>query len=67
MMQTGSLSLAAAWLWAQFNRKEMADANAKGEDWHNAVGSGPFILTDYASGVGATYTKNPNYWGTTDH
>ena len=45
--------------------KEMADANANGEDWHNAVGTGPFILTDYASGVGATYTKNPNYWGTT--
>ena len=45
--------------------KEMADANANGEDWHNAVGSGPFILTDYTAGVGATYAKNPNYWGTT--
>jgi peptide/nickel transport system substrate-binding protein len=45
--------------------KEMADANANGEDWHNAVGSGPFILTDYTAGVGATYTRNPNYWGTT--
>jgi ABC-type transport system substrate-binding protein len=43
--------------------KEMATANANGEDWHNAVGTGPFILTDYATGVGATYTKNPNYWG----
>jgi peptide/nickel transport system substrate-binding protein len=43
--------------------QEMATANANGEDWHNAVGTGPFILTDYATGVGATYTKNPNYWG----
>ena len=43
--------------------QEMATANANGEDWHNSVGTGPFILTDYATGVGATYTKNPNYWG----
>ena len=45
--------------------QEMAKANTPNEDWHNAVGSGPYILTDYASGVGATYVKNPNYWGTT--
>ena len=43
--------------------QEMATANAPGEDWRNSVGTGPFILTDYATGVGATYTKNPNYWG----
>jgi len=43
--------------------QEMATANASGEDWRNSVGTGPFILTDYATGVGATYTKNPNYWG----
>jgi len=44
---------------------EMADANKTVENWHNAVGTGPFTLTDYIAGVGATYTKNPNYWGTT--
>jgi peptide/nickel transport system substrate-binding protein len=43
--------------------REMADANATTADWKNSVGTGPFILTDYVSGVGATYTKNPNYWG----
>jgi len=32
-------------------------------DWHNAVGTGPFICTDYVSGSAATYIKNPNYWG----
>jgi peptide/nickel transport system substrate-binding protein len=36
---------------------------AGADDWHNAVGTGPFILTDYVDGSGATYTKNPAYWG----
>jgi peptide/nickel transport system substrate-binding protein len=45
--------------------KEMVDANKVAVDWHNAVGTGPYILTDYQSGIGATYSKNTNYWGTT--
>ena len=32
-------------------------------DWHHAIGTGPFILTDYVSGSSVTFTKNPNYWG----
>jgi peptide/nickel transport system substrate-binding protein len=40
-------------------------ANAGGADWRNQTGTGPFILTDYVSGADATYTRNPNYWGTT--
>ena len=32
-------------------------------DWRNVVGTGPFMLTDYAEGVSRTYTKNPEYWG----
>jgi ABC-type transport system substrate-binding protein len=32
-------------------------------DWHHALGTGPFMLTDYVSGSSATLTKNPNYWG----
>ena len=32
-------------------------------DWRNAVGTGPFMLTDYAEGVSRTYTRNPDYWG----
>ena len=34
-------------------------------EWENVIGTGPFILTDYVTDVGATYEKNPNYWGTT--
>ena len=32
------------------------------DDWHHAIGTGPFILTDYVSGSSATLIKNPNYW-----
>ena len=32
-------------------------------DWHHAIGTGPFIVTDFVSGSSATAVKNPNYWG----
>jgi len=32
-------------------------------DWHHAIGTGPFIITDYVSDSSATLVKNPTYWG----
>ena len=32
-------------------------------DWHHAIGTGAFILTDFVSNSSATLTKNPDYWG----
>jgi len=32
-------------------------------DWHHAIGTGPFILKDFVSGGSATLIKNPDYWG----
>ncbi len=32
-------------------------------DWHHAIGTGPFILTDYVAGSSATLVKNKDYWG----
>ena len=32
-------------------------------DWHNAIGTGPFILQDFISGNSVTLVRNPNYWG----
>ncbi|MGP8080608.1 MAG: ABC transporter substrate-binding protein [Dehalococcoidales bacterium] len=32
-------------------------------DWHHAIGTGPFILKEFISGSSATLVKNPNYWG----
>jgi peptide/nickel transport system substrate-binding protein len=31
-------------------------------DWHHAIGTGPFILKDFVSGASATLVKNPGYW-----
>ena len=33
------------------------------DDWHHAIGTGPFILKEFVSGSSATLAKNPNYWG----
>jgi peptide/nickel transport system substrate-binding protein len=35
-------------------------------DWHHAIGTGPFILTDYVGGSSVSFVKNPNYWGYDD-
>jgi peptide/nickel transport system substrate-binding protein len=31
-------------------------------DWHHAVGTGAFMLTDFVDSSSATYIANPNYW-----
>ena len=31
-------------------------------DWHHAVGTGAFMLTDFVDNSSATYVANPNYW-----
>ena len=32
-------------------------------DWHHAVGTGPFILTDFVDSSSVSFIRNPNYWG----
>src|SRR5208283_6162155 len=32
-------------------------------DWHHAIGTGPFILTDFVDSSSATVVRNPTYWG----
>ncbi len=32
-------------------------------DWHNAVGTGPFILEEYVDGSSLEFVRNDNYWG----
>jgi peptide/nickel transport system substrate-binding protein len=33
------------------------------QNWKNAVGTGPWMLTGFIDGTSFTYSKNPNYWG----
>jgi len=39
--------------------------NGDPTDWEDVCGTGPFMLTDWIKGSSQTYTRNPNYWGTT--
>lgn len=32
-------------------------------DWHNAKGTGPYVLTDYVIDNSMTFTRNDNYYG----
>lgn len=44
--------------------KEVVELN-NGEglrNWRNAVGTGPYMLTDYVTGNSITFKANPNYW-----
>jgi peptide/nickel transport system substrate-binding protein len=38
---------------------------AGGENWRNHSGTGAWIIENYTSGAGATYKRNPDYFGTT--
>jgi peptide/nickel transport system substrate-binding protein len=33
------------------------------DDWHHALGTGPFILKEFISGSSAKMVRNPKYWG----
>lgn len=41
--------------------EEAVDAGL--DDWHNAVGTGPFMIEDYVSDASITYERNPDWWG----
>ena len=32
-------------------------------DWHNAAGTGAWMLDDFVAGASVTLNKNPDYWG----
>ena len=40
--------------------RELGELDRK--DWKNALGTGPFIPSDYVSGGTTTFKRNPNYW-----
>ena len=42
---------------------EVIEQHGHMQDWETAVGTGPWMLTDWVKGSAITYTKNPNYWG----
>jgi len=49
---TGSIGMAPEWV-------KQGDV----DNWKNAVGTGPWILSEFLPGVSLTYQKNHDYWG----
>lgn len=33
------------------------------QNWENAVGTGPWIVSDYVRNTSLTFSRNPDYWG----
>ena len=42
--------------------QEMVEEKGDLKDWENAVGTGPFELTEYVPMSVHTFVRNPNYW-----
>ncbi|MDP2816079.1 MAG: ABC transporter substrate-binding protein, partial [Rectinemataceae bacterium] len=57
-----SYLLAFGWCTPIYCPEEVAAGAA---DWRNTTGTGPFKIESYVAGSGATFVKNPNWWGTT--
>lgn len=53
-----SESYEGAWMYPPEVIQEHGDM----QDWKTAVGTGPYMLTDWVKGSSITYTKNPDYW-----
>ena len=43
--------------------REVVEKYGDYKDWRNAVGTGPWRLTEVVEGSSVTWEKNPNYWG----
>ena len=43
--------------------RELVDTYGDLNEWQNSVGTGPWIMTDWAPGASVTYRRNDNYWG----
>ncbi|MBI4284143.1 MAG: ABC transporter substrate-binding protein [Chloroflexi bacterium] len=60
----------AGWFWILYGGNsqhmwapEVTQKFGNMQDWRNAVGTGPFMITDFVPGSVLTMIKNPNYWG----
>ena len=42
--------------------KEVIDKYGDMNNWHNTVGTGPYMLNDFVASSSGTFIRNPNYW-----
>ena len=50
------------WHGTQINPLEILEKWGNFVSWEHVVGTGPYMIKEYASGSHITYVKNPNYW-----
>ena len=50
------------WHGTQINPPEILEQWGNFVSWEHVVGTGPYMIKEYASGSHITYAKNPNYW-----
>ena len=43
--------------------REIVETYGDLNDWHNTVGTGPWILENWVPATSVTFRRNPNYWG----
>jgi len=43
--------------------REVIEQEGDLTNWEYAIGTGPWMLTEYVKGSGRTYLANPDYWG----
>jgi len=53
----------SAFLGAAIMNKEWVESRSREEVAQNMVGTGPFVVEEYESGVRAEFSRNDNYWG----
>ena len=41
---------------------EVIEQHGDMKDWENAIGTGPYAVTDFVADSSRTFTRNPNYW-----
>jgi peptide/nickel transport system substrate-binding protein len=62
---TGAIQLwpeTAGWMNFVIGAPEIAEQYGDMADWHNVVGTGPFMVTDVVPDSSVTYKRNPDYW-----
>jgi len=59
----GLLSVTEQCYWNYVVAPEVVKEYGNARDWKNAVGTGPYLLTDYVANVSMNFNKNTKYWG----
>ncbi len=55
-------AIARMGMYGRVEPSEVVQKYGSMADWHNNVGTGAFMITDFVPGSVATLKRNPNYW-----